>query len=57
MGAGVWNVFIGIAAVVAGASGQFSLVFTNSSTLLMAFGGVLAAYGVFQIVRASRRSQ
>ncbi len=55
MGAGVWNLFLGIAAVVAGASGQFSLVFTNSSTLLMVFGGVIAAYGIFQIVRARRR--
>ncbi len=52
--AGIWNILIGLAAVAAGASGRFSLIGTNSSVLLMVFGGLLAAYGVYQIIRQRR---
>jgi hypothetical protein len=52
--AGIFNVIIGVAAVIAGASGRFSLVGTNSPLLLEVFGGLLAAYGLYQIVRTMR---
>lgn len=55
MGAGIWNLLIGLAAVAAGASGRFTLIGTNSSLLLIVFGGLLAAYGVYQLVRAKRQ--
>jgi hypothetical protein len=56
MGAGIWNIVIGLAAVAAGLSGRFSLIGTNSPVLLVVFGGLLAAYGVFQIVRSKRQT-
>jgi hypothetical protein len=49
MRSGVWNLGFGLVAVAAGASGQFSLLGTSSSTLLMVAGGVVAAFGVFQL--------
>jgi hypothetical protein len=55
--AGIWNILIGLAAVAAGASGRFSLIGTNSSMLLMIAGGALAAYGIFQLVRAKRAGE
>ncbi|MGZ3424109.1 MAG: hypothetical protein ACXWUG_00900 [Polyangiales bacterium] len=57
MFAGIWNLLIGLAAVAAGASGRFSLIGTNSSMLLMIAGGALAAYGVYQIVRAKKAGE
>ncbi|MBV9949698.1 MAG: hypothetical protein JOZ69_22850 [Myxococcales bacterium] len=54
MRAGVWNLVFGLAAVAAGASGQFALPFTGSPTALMIVGGVVAALGIFQLIRARR---
>jgi hypothetical protein len=55
MKAGVWNLGFGLVAIAAGATGQFTLLGTSSSTLLMAAGGLVAAYGVFQLWRLRGR--
>jgi hypothetical protein len=52
MSAGVWNVIIGLVMLAGGLSGRFSLLFTNSSLALAVVGGVIAAVGGYQIVRA-----
>jgi hypothetical protein len=51
MRAGVWNILFGVAAIIAGASGRFTLLFTHSPLALMVAGGALAAWGVYQLVR------
>jgi hypothetical protein len=51
MKTGVWNLGFGLVAIAAGASGKFTLLGTNSSTLLMIAGGVIAALGVYQLWR------
>jgi hypothetical protein len=56
MKAGVWNLVFGLVGVALGLSGQFVLLGTSSSGALAAVGGVLAAWGLVQIVR-SRRQQ
>jgi hypothetical protein len=55
MKAGAWNLIFGLVAVVAGVSGKFALLGTGSPTALIVAGGLLAAFGLFQLVR-SRRS-
>jgi hypothetical protein len=49
MKSGVWNLGFGLVAVAAGASGQFTLLGTNSSTWLIVAGALVAALGVFQL--------
>jgi hypothetical protein len=56
MGAGIFNVIIGLLAVAGGLSGRFALIGTQSTGLLVAFGVALAIYGGYQIVRARRGS-
>jgi hypothetical protein len=56
MRAGVWNLVIGLLAVVAGASGRFALIGTHSSTALVVIGGCIAALGLYQLVK-SRKTQ
>ena len=51
----MWNLGFGLVAVVAGASGQFTLFGTGSSTLLVVAGGILAAFGLVQVVRSRRQ--
>ncbi len=51
----VLNIVIGVAVIVGGATGKMSLLGTRSPEALMAVGGVLAAVGVFQLVRAMRK--
>ncbi len=51
MKSGVFNLGVGLIAVAAGASGQFTLLGTDSATLLMVAGGAVAAFGVFQLWR------
>jgi hypothetical protein len=55
MKSGLWNIAFGLVGVVAGASGRFALPGTNTSTPLMIVGGLVAAFGVSQILRARRR--
>lgn len=54
MAAGIWNLLFGLAALAAGASGRFHFIGTNSPMLLMIVGGAIAAFGVYQIVRAKQ---
>jgi len=54
MRAGVWNLVIGLLAVVAGASGRFALIGTHSSTALVVIGGCIAALGLYQLVRSKK---
>jgi hypothetical protein len=55
MKAGVWNLVFGLAGVALGLSGKFVLLGMsgpNGSTALVAVGGILALWGVVQIVRS-----
>lgn len=56
MGAGIFNVVIGGLALAAGLSGQFTLPFFESPTALAVLGGLVCAYGVYQIIRSRRSS-
>ena len=49
MKSGFWNLGFGLVAIAAGATGQFKLIFTESSTALIAAGAAVAALGVFQL--------
>jgi hypothetical protein len=51
MGSGGWNLTLGLVAFAAGASGQFALPGTNSSTPLVIAGGAIALLGAFQLWR------
>ncbi len=52
MKSGVWNIAFGLMAVAAGASGRFHLPFTEGPIPLMIAGGVVAAFGLYQVFRA-----
>jgi hypothetical protein len=54
MRSGIWNLLFGIVAFAAGYSGEFALMFTNSSKLLMAAGALVAFVGVGQLARGKR---
>ena len=51
MKSGVFNLGFGLVAVALGATKEFTLLGTDSSTLLMVAGGAVAAFGVFQLWR------
>lgn len=55
MAPGVWNMIFGALAIGLGATGRFTLMFTNSPYALVAVGVAIFAYGVFQFVRSRRR--
>jgi hypothetical protein len=57
MKSGMWNLAFGLVGVVAGLSGQFALPGTQSPMPLVAVGGVVAAFGLIQIVRAARQGR
>jgi len=50
----ILNIVLGVAMIVGGASGRLALLGTGSGTALMVVGGVCAALGVFQLIRAAR---
>lgn len=54
MGAGVWNIVMGLVAIGAGASGKVVFIGTDSGLLLMVVGGVFVVWGAYQIVRDRR---
>jgi hypothetical protein len=56
MRAGMWNLAFGLVAAVAGASGSYVLPGTHSSTPLIVAGGLLALFGLTQMVRSRGRS-
>ena len=55
MGAAIFNIAIGVAMLIGGASGKLALLGTSSSSLLMAAGGLVAALGMYQLVSRLRR--
>jgi hypothetical protein len=55
MGAGIFNMLVGAVMVIGGASGKLALFGTQSGAALAAIGGVVAAIGLWQVIRSSRR--
>ena len=55
MGAPVFNILLGIACIVGGASGKLSLMGTQSGTALMVAGAVAVGIGVYQVWRRQGR--
>ena len=51
----MWNVIIGILFIIGGASGEFVLKGTNSSSALVYVGIGLIVWGIIQIVGASSK--
>ncbi len=49
---GIINIIIGAVFIIGGISGQLALRGTNSGPALAGLGAVLAAWGIFQLVRA-----
>ncbi len=49
------NVIIGILLIVAGLSGKFTLLFTNSAIALVVFGVALTAWGAYQISNSRKQ--
>jgi hypothetical protein len=52
MRSGTWNLIFGLVAIGFGASGQFALIGTHSSTALIAAGAFVALLGVYQLTRS-----
>jgi hypothetical protein len=57
MKAGVWNLLFGLLGVGLGLSGKFALLGTNSPTALVVVGGLLASWGLVQIIRSRGQQQ
>lgn len=62
MGAGIFNVCVGLAAIALAANKftvggkRYQLLFLGDNpTVVMAVGGALAAFGVYQVVRSLMR--
>lgn len=55
MRAGVFNIIFGLIAIGLGLSGKMQLIGTGSSMALAVFGGVVTAWGIFQVVRDRAR--
>lgn len=51
----MWNIIIGIAFIVGGLSGKLALRGTQSGEALAAVGGLLAVWGIVQVVRSRKR--
>jgi len=51
----MWNIIIGIAFIVGGLSGKLALRGTESGHALAAVGGLLAIWGVVQVVRGRKK--
>ena len=52
----MWNIVIGIAFVIGGLSGKLALRGTESGPALAVLGGMLAIWGIVQVVRSRRPS-
>lgn len=55
MAAPIFNILLGAACIVAGATGKLHLIGTNSGAALMVAGGVGVAIGLYQIWRRQAR--
>ena len=51
----MWNIVIGVLMIIAGLSGQFALVFTDSRWPLIALGAAIAVWGVYQVSTSHTR--
>ena len=47
----MWNIVIGILMIVAGLSGRFALIGTNSGPALAAVGAAILIWGIVQVAR------
>ncbi len=54
MGAALFNLVIGLAMLAFGLSGELTLIGTSSSPLLATLGGVVAVFGLYQLVSRLR---
>ena len=54
MGAAIFNILMGVGAIVGGVSGELTLFGTHSSTALIVLGGGITALGVWQLIRHQR---
>ncbi len=50
----MWNIVIGILMIIAGLSGRFALIGTNSSMGLAVLGAVVLVWGIVQVTRGRR---
>lgn len=55
MAAALFNLAIGVTMLVAGVSGELTLLGTQSQTALAIAGGAVAAFGVVQLLRGMGR--
>ena len=55
VGAGIFNLIIGLLGLVAGLTGRWTLWGTDSSIALAVVGAGIAGLGVYQLVRSRRR--
>lgn len=51
MGVAIFNLIVGVLCIVAGASGKFMFVGTNSPTILIAVGVGICALGLYQLIK------
>ncbi len=64
MPAGIWNILLGLLAVAAGLSGQFTIIGTRQlglsdttgKIILIGAGGLLALYGLYQVISSRKQS-
>ena len=54
MGTGIFNIIVGVLSILAGLSGRFAFIGTDSPWPLIALGVVIAGLGVYQIMKARR---
>lgn len=54
MGVGIFNVIIGIVAIVGALQGR-TMIFSNDPNVGLVLGGVIVAFGLYQIVRSRPR--
>lgn len=54
MGVGIFNIVIGIVAILGALRGE-TLIFTNSSTAALVVGSGIAAFGLYQVATSRPR--
>lgn len=54
MGTAIFNIVMGVLAILGGLSGEVVLLGTHSSTALIVIGAVIGGLGVFQLIRATK---
>ena len=50
----MWNIILGLVMIIGGLTGNLALRGTNSGGALAAVGGLLIAYGVYQLASRSK---